>query len=817
MKNAVTAAVLAAATMVAQAATVGVTVNGVDVGNGSGAGWGYSGVTLTLNQPSATYVVAGSSTAVSLFAAANCTVIASNLTLNVSSRSGVPAFNCGTNAVTLQLWNDGTAVNTFKSGANRAGIQVVSNAAGCASLTITNLNESGALTVTGGNHAAGIGGGEYGAGGVVTINGGTIKATAGSWGAGIGGGYSGSGLNGGGIITIRGGHVTASAGGGQGGAGIGAGGSDGSAGTDAGTILISGGTIRATATGGYQGSHDIGSSSPIAKLGSVTFTGGSVWCAASSTGPVASNGTASVYSVTVPGLTANGPVSFSDLPDGFGANDIVADASGNAYLWLPAGSYAFTANGTSYTASVGTMPTIAFYEGLQIGLTVNGIDAGAASGSGWSYDGTYLTLAEAGPYVISGSNSSKCPVGIQAAADCTVIASNLIVDVAASPGLAALDCGTNAVTLQLWNDGTAKNTLKGGYNRAAISVVSNAAGCASLTITNFNVTGSLVVAGGLSASGIGCGTGDAGNGPVSVLGGIVTAQGGTYGAGIGGGSGAVTVVGGTVKATGGARGAGIGGNSSRPGCVVLISGGAVTATGTAGIGGGSSGAGGVVTISGGTVTATGGSHGAGIGGCDKVGGVVTISGGKVTANTSDWAAGIGGGYTAGGGTITISGGQVTATGKNDASGIGAGGGPSPAAGTIRISGGTVRATKGSSGSADIGASKTPATSGSVTFTGGSVWCSVGSTRPAASNDTKRVYCVTVPGLTPDEPVVFSGLPDGFGTDDIFADASGKAYLWLPNKKNYWFFANGESYYAQVADAATTAEQRERPGTIVLVR
>jgi hypothetical protein len=77
--------------------------------------------------------------------------------------------------------------------------------------------------------------------------------------------------------------------------------------------------------------------------------------------------------------------------------------------------------------------------------------------------------------------------------------------------------------------------------------------------------------------------------------------------------------------------------------------------------------------------------------------------------------------------------------------------------------------------------------------------------------------VTVPGLTPDEPVVFSGLPDGFGTDDIFADASGKAYLWLPNKKNYWFFANGESYYAQVADAATTAEQRERPGTIVLVR
>ena len=42
-----------------------------------------------------------------------------------------------------------------------------------------------------------------------------------------------------------------------------------------------------------------------------------------------------------------------------------------------------------------------------------------------------------------------------------------------------------------------------------------------------------------------------------------------------------------------------------------------------------------------------------------------------------------------------------------------------------------------------------------------------------------VACVEVPGLTPGAAVAFDGLPTGYGTAGIYADADGKAYLWLP--------------------------------------
>ena len=64
---------------------------------------------------------------------------------------------------------------------------------------------------------AGIGGGDSGNGGSITINGGDVRATGGRDGAGIGGGWSGAG----GSITINGGDVTAT--GGSYGAGIGGG------------------------------------------------------------------------------------------------------------------------------------------------------------------------------------------------------------------------------------------------------------------------------------------------------------------------------------------------------------------------------------------------------------------------------------------------------------------------------------------------------------------------------------------------------------------------------------------------------------------
>ncbi len=99
----------------------------------------------------------------------------------------------------------------------------------------------GAVTATGGDSAAGIGGGfystnDYAEPGSITINGGVVTATGGDDGAGIGSGYETAA----GTITINGGSVTAT---GHGAAGIGGG--DYAAG---GTITISGGSVTAKVT-----------------------------------------------------------------------------------------------------------------------------------------------------------------------------------------------------------------------------------------------------------------------------------------------------------------------------------------------------------------------------------------------------------------------------------------------------------------------------------------------------------------------------------------------------------------------------------------
>ena len=109
-------------------------------------------------------------------------------------------------------------------------------------MTIT----GGKITATGGNGAAGIGGGAgdkytaVGGDGDVTISGGTITATGGNLASGIGGGCDGNGT-----VTITGGDITAKA---TGRYGAGIGGGIGEIPKDTliggnGTVTISGGTI----------------------------------------------------------------------------------------------------------------------------------------------------------------------------------------------------------------------------------------------------------------------------------------------------------------------------------------------------------------------------------------------------------------------------------------------------------------------------------------------------------------------------------------------------------------------------------------------
>ena len=154
--------------------------------------------------------------------------------------------------------------------------------------------------------------------------------------------------------------------------------------------------------------------------------------------------------------------------------------------------------------------------------------------------------------------------------------------------------------------------------------------------------------------------------------GKLTANGGSFGAGIGGGSECnvsnITITGGKITANGGYQAAGIGGGSQGSGSNIIISSGEVTANGgeeAAGIGGGREGDGSNIIITGGEVTANGGDFGAGIGGgrFNGSGSDITISGGEVHATGGKAGAGIGGGQGGYGSDITISkDSQVKATG-----------------------------------------------------------------------------------------------------------------------------------------------------------
>lgn len=187
---------------------------------------------------------------------------------------------------------------------------------------------------------------------------------------------------------------------------------------------------------------------------------------------------------------------------------------------------------------------------------------------------------------------------------------------------------------------------------------------------------------------------------------ILTANGGGFGAGIGGGyrgsGGTIVINGGTVTANGGSNSAGIGGSYNGSGGMVEINGGTVMANGGfggAGIGGGYNGSGGSIKINSGTVTANGGSYGAGIGGgSGNSGGTIEISGGTVIAKGGVPTDGTGGSGTGiGGGGGTGSNGIMNEPGGG--AGIGGGGGGS--GGTITISGGAwVTASGGHGGNAD---------------------------------------------------------------------------------------------------------------------
>ena len=240
--------------------------------------------------------------------------------------------------------------------------------------------------------------------------------------------------------------------------------------------------------------------------------------------------------------------------------------------------------------------------------------------------GTENDISDDNPIIIG--NSATNTVSIVAEKDQTanVTLSGANIDGSTKGNAAVSTTGEGNVSIELDGD----STLKSGFCHAGLE--KNNGG--SLTIADEDKNGKL------------------------------TAEGGGYGAGIGGGYNGtgsdITISGGEVKATGGAYGAGIGGGYEAGGSDIAISGGEVNATGGgaygAGIGGGWGGSGSDITISGGEVKATGGSYGAGIGGgYSGDGSDITVSGGEVKATGGVNGAGIGGGLQGKGKDITVSG------------------------------------------------------------------------------------------------------------------------------------------------------------------
>lgn len=189
--------------------------------------------------------------------------------------------------------------------------------------------------------------------------------------------------------------------------------------------------------------------------------------------------------------------------------------------------------------------------------------------------------------------------------------------------------------------------------------------------------------------------------------------------------------------------------------------------------------------------------GAGIGSNNgEIAGAITINGGTIRAEDGDCAAGIGGGFNGSASSITINGGHITAITHNATGNPAAiGGGGNGYGGTILITGGTVIA--GGIGAIGHGYGKSTI---SVTITGGSVSYdstirSVTPTNGKGNNLVKK----EISGL-PANAKITSLVEDTYRCTDTQADASGKAYLWLPESSNPvvgGYSVDGKTYYHQV--------------------
>ena len=224
-------------------------------------------------------------------------------------------------------------------------------------------------------------------------------------------------------------------------------------------------------------------------------------------------------------------------------------------------------------------------------ITVN-----AGSGGQTVTQGGGAAIPDSAPVITGTSKENNVTINADSGQTASVTLSGVNIDVRDKGKAAVSTTGEGNVSIEL-NGGS---TLRSGYEHAGLE--KNNGG--SLTIADEDKNGKLTAEGGKYGAGIGGGYYENGS-DITITGGEVKATGGEYGAGIGGGDHGngsdITITGGKVKATGGRRGAGIGGGNYRIGKDITISGGEVNAIGGvtgAGIGGGCYGDGNNITVSG---------------------------------------------------------------------------------------------------------------------------------------------------------------------------------------------------------------------------
>ena len=281
-------------------------------------------------------------------------------------------------------------------------------------------------------------------------------------------------------------------------------------------------------------------------------------------------------------------------------------------------------------------------------ITVN-----AGSGGQTVTQGSQVDVPDSAPVITGSSTDNTVTINAEKDQTANITLSGANIDVSGKGKAAVTTTGEGNVSIELNGD----NTLKSGKGHAGLEKKNGG----KLTIADEDKNGKLTAEGGKYGAGIGGGDQGAGSG-ITITGGEIKATGGQYGAGIGGGKGDgsdITISGGEVNATGGTSGAGIGGGYNGNGSDITITDGEVNATGGkygAGIGGGEYGIGKDIIITGGEVNATGGRFSAGIGGGSRgTGSDITISGGEVNASGGVNGAGIGGGLRSKGKDITVSG------------------------------------------------------------------------------------------------------------------------------------------------------------------